>query len=58
LETMGWIGDEQLRLELVRALKGDDSHLRDVAYEALWRMEAPGMHIAPAALPEGSVPSA
>jgi HEAT repeat protein len=58
LETMGWVGDEQLRMELVRALQGEDEHLRDVAYEALWRMEAPGMRVAPAALPEDSVPPA
>jgi HEAT repeat protein len=56
LETMGWVGDEQLKMELVRALKGDDSHLRDVAFEALWRMEAPGVVVAPSALPEDSIP--
>lgn len=57
LETMGWIGDEQLRLELMRALQGEDAHLRDVAYEALWRMEAPGTVTAPAAIPEDSAPA-
>ncbi len=46
LESMGWIGDEQLRMEILRALGGDDPHLRDVAYEALWRMEAPGVKTA------------
>jgi HEAT repeat protein len=50
LETMGWVGDEQLKMEIVQALQGTDPHLRDVAYEALWRMEAPGMAVAPTAL--------
>jgi HEAT repeat protein len=57
LETMGWVGDEQLRMELVQALQGADPHLRDVAYESLWRMEAPGVMVAPSALPENSIPA-
>ena len=40
LETIGWAGANELRMEIDQALHGDDPHLQDIAFEALWRLEA------------------
>jgi HEAT repeat protein len=50
LDAIGWSGSEEFTLELDAALKSDDSHMRDAAFEARWRMAAPGT-ATPAAVP-------
>jgi HEAT repeat protein len=50
LELAGWTAQGEFGLEIERALKSDDPHVRDAAYEALWRQNAPG------ALPADEVP--
>jgi hypothetical protein len=42
LEALGWLGGAEFSLELTRALQAGDPHLRDMAYEALWRLAAAG----------------
>jgi HEAT repeat protein len=50
LDAIGWSGTEEFTLELDAALRSDDSHMRDAAFEARWRMAAPGT-ATPAAVP-------
>ncbi len=50
LEAIAWSGTEEFGLELNAALRSDDPHMRDAAFEALWRMSAPGT-ATPAAVP-------
>ncbi len=50
LELAGWMGHGEFGLEIERALKSSDPHLRDAAYEALWRQTASG------AVASGEVP--
>lgn len=40
LQTMGWVASGELDLELKQALASGKPHLRDAAYEALWRQAA------------------
>ncbi|MFP3853025.1 MAG: HEAT repeat domain-containing protein [Anaerolineales bacterium] len=40
LQTMGWVAKGELDLELKQALNSGEPHLRDAAYEALWRQAA------------------
>jgi HEAT repeat protein len=40
LQTMGWVARGELDLELKKALTSSEPHLRDAAYEALWRQTA------------------
>jgi HEAT repeat protein len=42
LETIAWIDGGDLDMELRQALHGEDSYLRDTAFEALWRQRAGG----------------
>jgi hypothetical protein len=42
LELAGWVGQGEFGMEIERALKSSDPHVRDAAYEALWRQMAPG----------------
>jgi HEAT repeat protein len=42
LEALGWLGGAEFSLELTRALQAPDPHLRDMAFEALWRLAASG----------------
>jgi hypothetical protein len=44
LELAGWVAHGEFGLEIERALKSSDPHVRDAAYEALWRQTAPGAH--------------
>lgn len=50
LEAIAWSGNEEFSIELNAATRSDDSHMRDAAFEALWRMAAPGK-AAPAGVP-------
>ncbi|MCJ7512359.1 MAG: HEAT repeat domain-containing protein [Anaerolineales bacterium] len=42
LELAGWVSHGEFGLEIERAMNSGDPHLRDAAYEALWRQAAPG----------------
>jgi HEAT repeat protein len=42
LETIIYAGGEELNLELTHALHAEDPHLRDAAFEAVWRLHAAG----------------
>jgi HEAT repeat protein len=42
LEALGWLGGAEFGIELTRALRAPDPHLRDMAFEALWRLAASG----------------
>ncbi len=37
---MGWVASGELDLELKQALASGEPHLRDAAYEAMWRQAA------------------
>jgi HEAT repeat protein len=45
LEVLGWGAGEELTLELYKALESGDDHLRDVAYESLWRLSTTGVQL-------------
>ena len=45
LEVLGWGAGEELTLELYKALESGDDHLRDVAYESLWRLATTGVKL-------------
>ena len=45
LETLGWGAGEDLTLELYKALESGDDHLRDVAFESLWRLSSTGVRL-------------
>jgi HEAT repeat protein len=42
IEALGWIGSAEFSIELTRALRAPDPHVRDMAFEALWRLAASG----------------
>ncbi len=44
LEAIGNNAAEEMSLELQQALKSDQDYLRDSAFEALWRINASGLH--------------
>jgi HEAT repeat protein len=44
LEAIGNNAADEMSLELQQALKSDQQHLRDSAFEALWRINASGLH--------------
>jgi len=54
IETVAWVGAQDLLLELHQFLGSAERHLRDAAFEALWRLAAEGVSL-PAAEP--SVPT-
>ena len=45
LEVLGWGTGQELTLELYKALESGDDHLRDVAYESLWRLSTTGVRL-------------
>lgn len=45
LETIAWVGGEELGLELYHSLYASEPYLRDGAFEALWRLKASGTEI-------------
>ncbi len=45
LEAIGWLGAEDLAMELYQALRSPQPHVRDTAFEALWRLRASGASI-------------
>ncbi|MCI0891492.1 MAG: HEAT repeat domain-containing protein, partial [Chloroflexi bacterium] len=45
LEVLGWGEGEELTLELYKALESGEDHLRDVAYESLWRLSTTGVRL-------------
>ncbi len=45
LEVLGWGAGEELTLELYKALESGDDHLRDVAFESLWRLSTRGVRL-------------
>ena len=46
LEVLGWGAGKELTLELYKALESGDDHLRDVAFESLWRLSTTGVRLA------------
>jgi HEAT repeat protein len=42
LETIIFAGGDELNLELTHALHAEEPHLRDAAFEAIWRLKAAG----------------
>lgn len=51
LEAMAWSGSEEFNLEIAASLRSEDAHVRDAAFEALWRLRAASaaLHASPAA---------
>ncbi len=45
LEVLGWGAGEELTLELYKALESGDDHLRDIAFESLWRLSTTGVRL-------------
>jgi HEAT repeat protein len=45
LETLSYGLGEQITLEFYKALESGDEHLRDAAFEALWRLAATGANL-------------
>lgn len=45
LEVLGWGPGEELTLELYKELESGDDHLRDVAFESLWRLSSTGVEL-------------
>lgn len=45
LEVLGWGEGEELTLELYKALESGEDHLRDVAFESLWRLSTTGVRL-------------
>ncbi len=45
MEAIGWVASEEFVLELYKFLGSEEVHLRDAAYEALWRLEAAGVRL-------------
>ena len=41
LEALAFVGGEEFRIDMQQAMRSDHEHLRDAAYEALWRQTAP-----------------
>jgi HEAT repeat protein len=41
LEALGFVGGEEFRIDMHQAMRSDHEHMRDAAYEALWRQAAP-----------------
>jgi HEAT repeat protein len=42
LEALAYVGGEEFRIDMQQALHSNDAHLRDAAFEALWRQSAAG----------------
>ncbi|HET7010838.1 MAG TPA: HEAT repeat domain-containing protein [Anaerolineales bacterium] len=42
LEALAFVGGDEFRMDIQQALKSDQAHLRDAAFEALWRLSAAG----------------
>jgi hypothetical protein len=40
LEAMAWSGSEEFNLEIAASLRSEVAHVRDAAFEALWRLRA------------------
>ena len=40
LEAMAWTGSGEFNLEIAGSLRSEDAHVRDAAFEALWRLRA------------------
>ncbi len=40
LEAMAWSGSDEFNLEIAGSLRSDVAHVRDAAFEALWRLRA------------------
>ena len=45
IEALGWSGGEELSMELYKALRSGEDHLRDSAFETLWRLTASGVEL-------------
>ncbi len=45
MEAIGWVATDEFVLELYNFLRSEEVHLRDGAYEALWRLEAAGVEL-------------
>jgi HEAT repeat protein len=45
IEALGWSGGEELSMELYKALRSGEDHLRDAALETLWRLTATGVEL-------------
>jgi HEAT repeat protein len=50
LEVIAWVGGDEFAMDLGRALQAEDPHLRDAAFEALWRLRAAEPDGAPGAV--------
>jgi hypothetical protein len=42
---LAWSGGEELSMELYKALRSGEDHLRDAAFETLWRLTATGVEL-------------
>lgn len=45
LDALAWTGDPDVIPDIVRALRSSTPYLRDVAFEALWRLSASGLEL-------------
>jgi HEAT repeat protein len=45
LDTLAWTGDPDVISDIIQGLRTPTPYLRDVAYEALWRMSASGLEL-------------
>jgi len=45
IEALAWSGGEELSMELYKALRSGEDHLRDAAFETLWRLTAAGVEL-------------
>jgi hypothetical protein len=42
---MAWTGSGEFNLEIAGSLRSEDAHVRDAAFEALWRLRAPSAEL-------------
>jgi HEAT repeat protein len=45
IEALAWSGGDELSMELYKALRSGEDHLRDSAFETLWRVAASGVQL-------------
>jgi HEAT repeat protein len=45
IEALAWTGGDELSMELYKALRSGEDHLRDSAFETLWRVAATGVEL-------------
>jgi len=45
LDALGWTGDPEVVPDIAQALRSSTPYLRDVAFEALWRISASGLEM-------------